>query len=207
LIVMEIAGEGRGTGGLYERTFQTIDHPVFVIADDGRIVVANRATGELFGQDAAELAGRRCHEVFHGRTDFIDECPFRRACRSGRRERTVVHLGPRWFVAAIEPLETGGAVHTLLEITRLRETEAMLTGFLTDAVLRLARPTGVIAETLSSLADDLESGRLTPEEVALALRCEAAGARGLTATINALKNSVAGEMHELPEDYRRFLLQ
>ncbi|KAF5055516.1 hypothetical protein DSECCO2_376990 [anaerobic digester metagenome] len=204
---MESAAGNQGRDTIYERAFEAIDHPVFVIGPDGTIEVANRATGELLGEPAEALLGRRCHEVFHGRPDFIDECPFRSSCRTGKRERRVVHQDSRWFIALVEPLETGGAVHTLLEITRLRETEAMLTGFLTDAVLRLARPTGVIAETLSALADDLESGRLTPEEVALTLRCEAAGARGLTTTINALKNSIAGDLKGIPEDYRRFLLE
>ncbi len=204
---METAAGSQGGDTIYRQAFEAIDHPVYVIGPDGTIEAANRATGEMVGEPVEALLGRRCHEVFHGHSDFIDACPFRRSCTTGTRERTVIHQNSRWFVAAIEPLETGGAVHTLLEITRLRETEAMLTGFLTDAVLRLARPTGVIAETLVALADDLESGHLTPEEVALTLRCEAAGARGLTATINALKNSVAGDLKGIPEDYRRFLLE
>lgn len=206
-LCMKSAAGDRGDVTVYEQAFEAIDHPVFVIGPDGRIEVANRATGELFGEEAASLIGRPCFKVCHDRTDFIDGCPFRRARKTGQHEREVVRRGDRWFVAFVDPLETGGAVHTLLDVTRLRETEAMLTGFLTDAVLRLARPTGVIAETLVTLADDLESGRLTPEEVALALRCEAAGARGLVTTLNALKNSVAGDLEGIPEDYRRFLME
>ena len=105
---------------VYEQAFEAIDHPVFVIGPDGRIEVANRATGELFGEEAASLTGRPCFQVCHDLPDFIDACPFRRARKTGQHEREVVRRGDRWFVAAVDPLETGGAVHTLLDVTRLR---------------------------------------------------------------------------------------
>ncbi len=204
---MEIAAGSEVPASVYERAFEAVDHPVYVLGLDGAIEAANRATGELLEAPSSELLGRQCHEVFHDRPEFIEDCPFRRSCQTGHRERKVIRIRDRWFVASVDPLEDGGAIHTLTDITRLRETEAMLTGFLTEAVLRLVRPAGVIAETLTALAADLESERLSAEEVALALRCEAAGARGLSATITALKHAIASDFDGIPEDYRRFLLE
>gem|GEM_PF-2769653 len=204
---MGIGSVTEAPASVFVRAFDAVDHPVYVIGADGTIELANRATGELLGIPPGDLLGRRCHEVFHERPDFIEECPFRRSCLSGHRESTVIRMGNQWFIASVDPLEDGGAVHSLSDITRLRETEAMLTGFLTETVLRLVRPAGVMAETLTDLAADLESGHLSADEVALVLRCEAAGLRGLSTTIRALEHAVASGVDGIPEDYRRFLLE
>jgi PAS domain S-box-containing protein len=61
---------------------------VFVIGDEGRIILWNRAAERILGYGAKEILGRPCCEVFVGRDDKGN-----RLCYQGCHVMTLVRLG------------------------------------------------------------------------------------------------------------------
>lgn len=61
---------------------------VFVIGDDGRIVLWNSAAEKILGYPARDVLGRPCYEVLAGRDEHDN-----RLCCEGCHVRTLVNLG------------------------------------------------------------------------------------------------------------------
>ncbi len=115
----------------WETTFDAMTNGVSIHDRDFNIVRANRALAEMLGTTTEELVGRKCYQVFHGRSEPIPGCPHRKACSSGRNASLV------WYEQRLEktlditadPLFDGdgrvsGTVHDTRDITeeeRLRE--------------------------------------------------------------------------------------
>ncbi len=126
-----------------------------------RIQWANRAAGDSVGKKPEELVGRRCHEIWHGRSSPCPGCPVVEALRTGSYQENEITTpdGRVWLIRA-RPLrdESGkiiGAVETTTEITRVRraaeEQKALadISRALNAADVRKAFPT--LAETLRHL--------------------------------------------------------
>ena len=83
----------------------------------------NRTMAQAFGVDAADLAGRRCHDVIHGSESPVPGCPHMRLLReSGEPTRDIVEVaGKGVFELICAPLTDGdgeliGSVHMMHDI-------------------------------------------------------------------------------------------
>ncbi|MFW6066520.1 MAG: PAS domain S-box protein, partial [Planctomycetota bacterium] len=99
---------------------------------DLRVIWANRAAGESVGRDPAELVGRYCYEIWHGRDRPCDGCPLVRAIESGRQQegRMTSPEGRVWNIRSY-PVhgpdgQVAGAVEVTSEITeQVRAAQAL----------------------------------------------------------------------------------
>lgn len=101
---------------------ESLPDPHVVIADDYRILAANRAYREAF-QPRGEVIGKTCHRVSHGSHVPCDQagetCPLARVRESGSRER-VVHLhhhanGAAYVEIEILPIQLADGKRVFLE--------------------------------------------------------------------------------------------
>ncbi len=116
----------------WESTFDALTNGVSIHDRDFNIMRANRSLSVMLGIPNEELIGRKCYEVFHGRTKPIPGCPHMKACESGRNETTKLvepFLDATVFISA-DPIFNGdgatviGTAHDVRDITeeeRLRE--------------------------------------------------------------------------------------
>jgi len=72
----------------YRALVENIDIGIALIDADHNIVMANSATGRLFGRPVSELIGRKCYERFGKGGKVHTYCPGEEAMRTGRRETT-----------------------------------------------------------------------------------------------------------------------
>jgi PAS domain S-box-containing protein len=70
----------------YRALVENIDIGIALIDADHNIVMANSATGRLFGRPVYELIGKKCYERFGKGGTVHKYCPGEEAMRTGRRE-------------------------------------------------------------------------------------------------------------------------
>lgn len=115
----------------WESTFDALTNGVSIHDRDFNIMRANKSLSKLLGISNEELIGRKCYEVFHGRTEPIPGCPHVKACETGRN--ATVRLVEPYLDATVsvsaDPIFNGngtviGSAHDVRDITeeeRLRE--------------------------------------------------------------------------------------
>lgn len=115
----------------WERTFDSVPDPVFILDGESRIRRANRAAATLVGLEPAQLIGQHCYEVFHHRSDPLPSCPHQRLLTTGKEERG--DFEEPWlkkcFDTTATPLRNPegvleGCVHVMRDVTERRALEA-----------------------------------------------------------------------------------
>lgn len=112
----------------WQTTFNAMGDGITLLDRRSQIVQANQAFLDLVEKPAAEVEGRHCWELVHGRAAPIPECPVARMWQSRRRETLELALGDRWFLVSADPImdEAGavtGGVHILNDITVRKQAE------------------------------------------------------------------------------------
>ena len=105
----------------WELTFNTVPDPVLLLDDQFHIRYANRATAELVGVEAAQLTDKPCHEVVHGLSGPLPDCPYERMLATGKEQRADIvdtRLG-KIFDATASPLfDSSGKMRGCVEVLR-----------------------------------------------------------------------------------------
>lgn len=121
----------------WEHTFNAITDPVMVLDTKFRILRVNDAFARLTGIKSHELAGRFCHEVFHGTDEPIPGCPNLETLADGLSHEIEVYEKKfgKYFNVTSSPLidpagKLMGSVHYIRDITSqkvaMREREKLL---------------------------------------------------------------------------------
>ena len=86
---------------------------------DHRIVWANRAATESLGLAPEDVVGRKCYDVFHGRTKPCPACPVVKVFETQEPQEAELTTPDRrvWFVRGFPVLDRLGAVAGVVEIT------------------------------------------------------------------------------------------
>ena len=121
----------RQGGREWQATFDAITDVVFLLDGNGRITRHNRSFENFTGKRATEIEGRYCHEVLHGTSYPICDCPNIKAKSSRVRESIELDIKSRWYIASVDPIiaengELAGAVHLIIDITERKRLEESL---------------------------------------------------------------------------------
>jgi DNA-binding CsgD family transcriptional regulator len=177
----------------------------FAVDATGSITAWNKAASELFGWDASEAIGRRCHEVLHGSDEVGLVCPERcglhQAITDNRPVANVdlqfeTRMGKKWcnvscLIANISPDGSRSAIH----IARPQELHKRLEQAATEFVMA-QRQVGHATESINS------SGRWAALSQALTSR-EMAILNQLAAGQST--SSIADEFHISPATVRNHI--
>jgi len=114
--------EARKAAQLWEVTFNSISHGVFLVNAEGRVTQINRAMTEMLGRPAQELMGLTTEEVFAGVPPPAEGWPLERARQTRHRESAEFAMNGRWYILTADPILDAqgrftGAVRTLIDIT------------------------------------------------------------------------------------------
>ncbi len=112
--------------------FAAIDEHVVYQKPDHTIIWANRAAAESIGLKPEELIGRKCYELWHGRTEPCQVCPVAEARDTGQAsKKEVVSPDGRWWHISGYPMfddrgQLIGMIEVTSEITARKKAESAL---------------------------------------------------------------------------------
>ena len=100
----ELYRESRASEAEWKKVFFALDHPLFLLNQEGRILRANPAAARALGwENPEELAGIPSTRLIHGTPDPPKDCLVRRTLRTGRSAaafRDLPRLGGRCLLSA-----------------------------------------------------------------------------------------------------------
>ncbi len=98
----------------------TISDIVLFLGRDLTINWANRAAQEATGLDPKTMAGRKCHDVFHGRAEPCPSCPVLHSFTSGmpRQAEREDGAGRHWRQQAYPVYGEGGGIEGAVEVAQ-----------------------------------------------------------------------------------------
>lgn len=139
----------RSAASKWRTTFDAIGDALALLDLEGNILQCNQAMADLVGKPFPEILGRRCREVMHGTIGPIDDCPLVRLRQSHQREESVLPMGDKWFKVVVDPIldaagNLTGAVHLIVDITRIKRTEEKLLTSLGAAIQCQTEITGLL---------------------------------------------------------------
>ena len=115
----------------WSATFDAVPDAICILDTEQRIQLSNKGMSRLFNKEVADMIGRRCYEVVHGRSKPIPDCPFLRMKKSLTRESLIWSVDQRWFEVTVDPMfnqegSLTGGVHVAREITARKQMEDKL---------------------------------------------------------------------------------
>ena len=117
----------------WERTFQSIMEPVFLLDREMRIQRANDATCRLIGKEPADISGKLCSELFKCEGNAGMGCPARKALQLKKKveqELYLPDLEKTLLVSCFPKLnsdgELVGIVHTAKDLTERKAIEKQM---------------------------------------------------------------------------------
>lgn len=171
---MEEEGKTPGTSADMERVFDHLDIGISVHNAKGEIIEVNSALGRLLGISPEELLGKKCHEVFHLKSEFIKGCPMQKSIKSKKPENAeflLNQLNKLVSFLTLPILDEGGnvesVVHVVKDITEQKQMEnayedmkmldKMKEELVTNVTHELRTPLQVVQTALELLSDELSS--------------------------------------------------
>jgi two-component system cell cycle sensor histidine kinase/response regulator CckA len=131
LAASQMSSGAHHTGGDWQIVFDSIPDAVFLLDEQNRIRVANRAASRLLGLECEQMAGKHCYEVIHQTAEPPPWCPHSRLCAEGTEAQSDM-VEPRLgksFIVTSTPLRDAagslrGSVYVMRDITgrKLAET-------------------------------------------------------------------------------------
>jgi PAS domain S-box-containing protein len=85
-----------------------------------KLLWVNRAACDSVGKKPEELIGRHCYEIWHHRNKPCDDCPVKKAMKSGNEESGEITSpdGRVWFIRGVPLKDEKGRINEILEITK-----------------------------------------------------------------------------------------
>lgn len=134
----------RDAENLWSASFEAMSDAIWILDPEGKVIKFNSASMALFGNPGgAAIHGCFCHELLHGKSSHISDCPYLRMKQSKKSESSVLWEKDRWLEVTVVPLIAGdgrllGSVHSTKDVTERRLAEDRVQALLKE---RLSRET------------------------------------------------------------------
>ncbi len=117
----------------WESIFDAISDWVSLIDLDRKVLRSNLAGERFLGLPMSEISGQSCCALIHGSQDTINDCPFKKMLKTGKREMIEVALKDEsvWLQVIVDPVTDDdgmvtSAVHIVRDITIQKNIEKSL---------------------------------------------------------------------------------
>lgn len=91
--------------------------------------------------------------------------------------------------------------------TELKAAQEALLAYLIESASRVVHPAETVRANLEGIIDDLDAGDLRPEEIRMQIQVEIGTIRAIEENLAELIKAATGGRREIPEVFRKFLLE
>lgn len=112
---------------MWESTFDAITAPVQIVSRDYDVARANLMFAKVAGKDITAVIGKKCYDVFAGRTSPCGACPLSHALDHGEQTSSDIMnlINQREFVANAYPLGSGAPDSTVIHYHDITEEKRL----------------------------------------------------------------------------------
>ena len=196
---------------------ETTPDPIISETPDGNVLSWNRGAEETLGYTAEEMTGESIERIIPERLrqqhletlakirrgERVERIETRRIRKDGEEIELSLSLSP---ILDERGITTGVAV-IMHDLTEIRTAERALLAYITEAALRLKNPVEIIAHSIEEITDLHMKGEIDDEELHTSLIIQVRHIEKVVENIRELQQSIVLELDEIPESYRKFLME
>lgn len=113
----------------YQKILDTVHDIVLYLDQDCRVKFANKAAERIFRLSHEEIIGKPCYEILHNTKQPLENCPFKAAQKSMRREILEIAAEGKVLEFTVDPMADAegrfcGAVEIITDITERKRLVA-----------------------------------------------------------------------------------
>jgi PAS domain S-box-containing protein len=188
-----------------------------VMAPQGKVLLWNKGAESITGYSSGEVVG---HNTIWKR--LYPDAEYRRTIT---RQITEIITEQRYFENLVttiitktgerrtiswntKQIEASSGYHEIAigrDITEQRQAEEALLAYISEMAMRLRQPVEIVRDNLQEIADLINDGKLTKEEMVTMVRGQVRNATQIAANIQAFQKAISEKNTEIPEAYRKFL--
>ncbi|MDD1718534.1 MAG: PAS domain S-box protein [Methanoregulaceae archaeon] len=182
-----------------------------------RITAWNSGAEKLYGYSAPEMIGRTIDNLLpveeKTKRDAIigmikrGERVEHHETRRIRKDGSVVEVSVSFSPILASDGSITGIAYIARDMTRQREMEKAFIGYITEAASRLKNPIELIGSRLSDIAEQVCDDRMSGEEIQLQLRTQVRNIDQVVKNINELNRVILEDYRNVPEGYRKYLIE
>lgn len=195
---------------------ETTPNPIIGETPDGHVISWNKGAEETLGYSAEEMIGESIQRIIPERFrqqhletvkkiqrgERVDQIETRRISKDGEEIELSLSLSP---ILDERGITTGIAV-IMHDLTEIRKAERALLAYITEAALRLKNPIEIIARSIEEINDLHMTGEIDDEELNTSLMIQVRHAEKVIENIRELQQSIVLNLDEIPQSYRKFLM-
>jgi PAS domain S-box-containing protein len=197
------------------------------IIDNANVLMAVMTHGKvlLWNKGAESITGYSSDEVVGNSTVWKRLYPDAEYRRTITRQITGIITEQRYFENLVtmivtntgerriiswntKQIEASGGYHEIAigrDITQQRQAEEALLAYISEMAMRLKHPVEIIRDNIQEIADLINGGKLTKEEMVTMLEGQVRNATQIAANVQEFQKAIAEKNKEIPEAYRKFL--
>lgn len=195
---------------------ETTPDPIIGETPDGYVISWNKGAEETFGYTAEEMIGESIQRIIPEklrqqyldylrkvqRGERVEEIETRRIRKDGEEIELSLSLSP---ILDERGISTGIAV-IMHDLTEIKKAQRALLAYITEAALRLKNPIEIIARTIEEITDLHTAGEIDDEELNTSLMIQVRHAEKVIENVRELQQAIVLELDEIPQSYRKFLM-
>ncbi|KUK68718.1 MAG: Putative PAS/PAC sensor protein [Methanocalculus sp. 52_23] len=195
---------------------ETTPDPIISETPDGHVISWNKGAEETLGYTAEEMRGESIQRIIPEdlrqqhletlakiqRGERVEQMETRRIRRDGEIIEFSLSLSP---ILDDRGITTGIAV-IMHDLTEIKKAQRALLAYITEAALRLKNPIEIIARSIEEIADLHMAGEIDDEELNTSLMIQVRHAEKIIENIRELQQSIVLDLDEIPQSYRKFLM-
>ena len=195
---------------------ETTQDPIIGETPDGHVISWNKGAEETFGYTSEDMIGESIARIIP--VDLQQQ--WRESLTRVQRGERVKQIETRWIRKDGVEIELSLSLSPILDergivtgiavigrdLTEIRKSERALLAYITEAALRLKNPIEIIARSLDEIRQLHIAGEIDDDDLNTSLMIQINHANKVIENIRELQQSIVLSLDEIPQAYRRFLM-
>ncbi|WFN36317.1 PAS domain S-box protein [Methanomicrobium antiquum] len=195
---------------LYRAVWENVQAGIVLInPEDNKIISINPEALKITGFSESEVLGHVCHKLIC--PTLAGNCPIRnKSLKIENAERIALSKDGKEIpilktATAMQIGDNEFLIECFIDISKIKEAEATLLGYIREATLRIRNPVSLVKNNLTELKKDLNDKTINPEYFITTLSVQEKHMEEILKNLKEIEQAVAEKHTEIPEELRNYL--